>query len=535
MEAPLFPDTHITEPSKTRIFISYKRDAAPDEPVALEICRALMEAGYDVFIDKLMHMGTRWAECIEAEMKKTHYLVVLLSARSVTSQMVKGEIEIANRLNGGSAKQRPVILPIRLAYTEPFQYPLNAYLDPINWAIWRTAADTGDLVREIQDAINGGNLSVSDNVLKQKLLTGGNKGVLVEPLPDAQPTFGTLLPLGSPDEPEDPHSPYYVRRASDKTAERAISFPTATITIKGPEQIGKSSLLFHTLVAAKERSKKIAFLDFQLLSAETLGNRDRFYRVFCSWISTECQIPDKSDMYWELYKNQGNGICSTFYMRDYVLKEIGENVVLVLAIDQIESVFNCEFRDEFFVMLRNWHETRGNFQYPVWKRLNLVFVTSTEPYDLIGDKFISPLNVGKVIELDDFSSEQTLDLNRLYNYTLTEAQVEKICDLLSGHPYLVRRALYLTATEITFDELLETATDDYGPFGDHLRYHLFKLRNRNELVDELKHLIKHKKPNDKVAFHQLRGAGLVRNGFADGKMRCRLYEDFFRRHLDVKD
>jgi hypothetical protein len=47
--------------------------------------------------------------------------------------------------------------------------------------------------------------------------------------------------------------------------------------------------------------------------------------------------------------------------------------------------------------------------------------------------------------------------------------------LLHGHPYLVCRALYLLAGgKLGIESLLEQATADGGPFGDHLRYHLFR-------------------------------------------------------------
>ena len=53
-------------PRKTtpkRIFISYKRDAEPDEPVALQVYQALSQQ-HEVFIDQRMLVGMRWVEFI---------------------------------------------------------------------------------------------------------------------------------------------------------------------------------------------------------------------------------------------------------------------------------------------------------------------------------------------------------------------------------------------------------------------------------------------------------------------------------------
>jgi TIR domain/CHAT domain len=116
---------------RPRLFISYKRGVEPDEPVALEIFQALSQ-DYEVFIDQTMTVGTRWAERIEAEIRQSDFLITFLSAHSVHSEMVLGEIETAHHLSKEQGK--PTILPIRLAYRDPFVYPLGAYLNGINWA-----------------------------------------------------------------------------------------------------------------------------------------------------------------------------------------------------------------------------------------------------------------------------------------------------------------------------------------------------------------------------------------------------------------
>ena len=68
---------------------------------------------------------------------------------------------------------------------------------------------------------------------------------------------------------------------------------------------------------------------------------------------------------------------------------------------------------------------------------------------------------------------------------LTDLELEKLFNLLGGQPYLTRKALYLLASgSITFDNLLTTASEDNGPFGDHLRNHLFRMSEQDELKRE---------------------------------------------------
>ena len=77
-----------------RVFISYKRNVEPDEPVALALYEAL-SAQHEVFIDQAMLVGTRWATQIEAELSQTDALIVLLSANSVGSEMVLQEVSLS--------------------------------------------------------------------------------------------------------------------------------------------------------------------------------------------------------------------------------------------------------------------------------------------------------------------------------------------------------------------------------------------------------------------------------------------------------
>src|SRR6266508_4754091 len=175
-----------------RIFISYKRGVSPDEPVALEAFNQLRKH-FHVFIDQTMMVGTLWAEQIEKEIRQADFLISFLSEHSVASEMVLGEIETAHRLC--REHKRPVILPVRLAYREPFQYPLSAYLDEINWAFWGSPEDTPRLVEEVTRATAGGELSLP-NI---DLIRPGVELSLPQPTPSAQP-----MPLEMPEGTMDP-------------------------------------------------------------------------------------------------------------------------------------------------------------------------------------------------------------------------------------------------------------------------------------------------------------------------------------------
>jgi hypothetical protein len=504
---------------RARIFISYKRSVAPDEPVATAIYQALKEQ-HDVFIDQTLLVGSHWAQRIEEELRRADFLITFLSEHSVNSEMVQGEIETAWRLSKES-NGRPVILPVRLAYREPFQYPLSAWLNPINWASWSSEADTPRLLDELSRAITGERLLESGQ--PQNPASPARAEELPQPRPSAQP-----LALDLPEGTIDTESKFYVQRATDAIAAEAIKRQGVTITIKGPRQMGKSSLLIRTIDAAARAGKRVAFLDFQLFDKTALGSADVFFRQFCSWISDVLELEDRTEEYWAA--PLGNSQRCARYVGRYLLRELGGP--LVLAMDEVESIFEADFRTDFFSMLRSWHNSRATT--PSWKQLDLALVTSTEPYQLIENLNQSPFNVGEVIEMSDFTAEQVAELNRRHRSPFSAAEEKQLMALLSGHPYLTRRALYLTASgRIAAPDLFAQATGDRGPFGDHLRYHLFRLNNKEELIRGLQQVIRDHRCQNEEVFFRLRGAGLVRREGHDELPRCQLYADYFREYLHV--
>ena len=212
----VIPEQEVGPATKSRIFISYKRNVKPDEQVALQIEQNL-PPHHQVFIDKKILVGTSWAKQIEVEIRQADFLIVLLSEHSVHSEMVETEIRMAHDF-AQAQSGKPVILPVRLAYRQPFQYPLSAYLDHINWAYWSDDNDTPQLLAELNLAIAGEKLTISEPQTKADLLTRSEASSLPLPLSSAQPAQ-MEIPSGT----MDAESPFYVERPSDDKALRTIT------------------------------------------------------------------------------------------------------------------------------------------------------------------------------------------------------------------------------------------------------------------------------------------------------------------------
>ena len=185
-------------------------------------------------------------------------------------------------------------------------------------------------------------------------------------------------------------------------------------------------------------------------------------------------------------------------------------------------------------MLRSWHGLRANPLRRGWKKLDIVLSTSTEPQFFIERPHESPFNVGVVLPLEDFQPDEVLRLNALHPRPLDESAIHRLYTLIGGHPYLTRKALYVLASSTpscTLDELFADASEDAGPFGDHLRYYLFRLQRKPELISALRQVIDRRGGGDELLIHRLEAAGLVRRERNHVVVRCELYARYFRERL----
>jgi hypothetical protein len=147
---------------------------------------------------------------------------------------------------------------------------------------------------------------------------------------------------------------------------------------------------------------------------------------------------------------------------------------------------------------------------------------------------------GGVIRLDEpvrleyFERPHLMRLNDLFGNPLGDTEISQLLDLVGGQPYLTRLAFYRLGqgSGTTFVDLLQRASDDDGPFGEHLRARLSQLGRRPELSQAMAGLVSRNIPPKMAAFYRLHAAGLVRKG-RDGSIipANQIYKSFLERAL----
>jgi AAA-like domain/TIR domain len=467
-----------------RIFISYKRHTELDHPLAERLLARLREHGHTVFLDQTMMVGEDWVKRIQAEVAVADFLVLLLSEQSVQSAMVVEEVRMAVEQRRRSGSQ-PAILPVRVGFEGALPYDLGAWLNAINYALWRSPADDDHLLAALLRAITG------QSALPAPVLRGAGLAADV-PLPSAHPWAALVAQhdgrLEAPEGTISPASPFYVSRLADQEAEEEQQRSGYTLTIQAPRQMGKSSLLGRVMLRAQRAGKRVAFVDFQGFGVAQSANPEALYSQFCYSIDAFLKLDVNTAAYWAAQPVHMSMLQKTTnFMEECVLPRCGAGGLL-LALDEADTLLDVPTRSDFFGMLRSWHNKRA--LQPVWQSFALAQVISTEPHMLIENLTQSPFNVGANLRLKDFTLMEVEQLHVQHGSPLRADELAQLHRLLSGHPYLTRKALYvLSKRRYTLAELLKEADSDSGPFGDHLRTLVVRLHTRPGLVSAVRSVL----------------------------------------------
>jgi hypothetical protein len=478
-----------------RLALLYRRNAKPDDYVLSILEAGLRTAGHQVFIDRHLSIGVEWATEIERQVQESDAVIPILSPLSLESEMLAGEVEVAAK---ATLKQngKPRILPVRIKSEDALPEPFFSILGRLQYHLWQSPADDSDLLAHLLDSL------IAKDQIKRKIS------------PD----------LALPD------TPYYMERPADSEFDQLLENQESIVLLKGARQMGKTSLLARGLQKARDAGKKVVLLDLQKLNQASLLNIESLYKGLCEIAAERLDLDVSPEDLWRPGRAPNLNF-ERFIRREVLGKTDGH---LVLAIDEVDRLFEWPYSSEVFALFRTWYNERATEPSGPWKRLTLAIVYATEAHLFITNQNQSPFNVGTKIELQDFTIDQIEELNQLYHNPLRNiGELNRFFELFNGQPFLTRRGFYeLTNRGTSLDGLVKSADSDDGPCSDHLRRILLMVSNKDDMKAALQGLLKGQPIPDAMTFYHLRSAGLVAGETTkDAHFRCAIYRKFLARHL----
>lgn len=248
-----------------------------------------------------------------------------------------------------------------------------------------------------------------------------------------------------------PEAPSYILRAADnQLLERLLYGDYCYVLVS--RQMGKSSLMVHTLVRLQQRNIMALMVDLNAIGDDT--TQEQWYYGLAEHLATQLGLQEEIEAYWN--QSAGKTALQKWIGAIEQLLRLYENGALVIFIDEIDQVRSLPFRsDEFFAAIRSFHNRRAidaNF-----RRLTFCLIGVAVPSDLMEDSRITPFNIAERIDLNDFTEEQvlTLSIGLQYADMQSEALLQRVFYWTNGHPYLTQRL----CRAIVEDSAVQTASD----------------------------------------------------------------------------
>jgi DNA-binding SARP family transcriptional activator len=335
---------------------------------------------------------------------------------------------------------------------------------------------------------------------------------------------GGAVPLGSP---------FYVPRPADAAMVQAIDRRTSIILIKGPRQVGKTSLLARALQHGRASGARAVCTDLELFNQEQLESAAAFLQAVARSIAEQLDTDAGLRELW----NPDDGPNMNFRRVLRRLIEQRPGAALVWALDDVDRLFTCPFGSEIFALMRAWHNERALDPSGPWARLTLAIGYATEAHLFITDVNQSPFNVGTRLLVEDFNYSQVSELNVRYGAPLKDVtETRGFWDLTGGHPYLARRGLLeLAESKLGYAALDERADHDDWIYGEHLRRIRALLLRDRTLCQVVRLVLDGRGCPDGHSFYRLRSAGILSGEtVTEARPRCRLYSRYLGRHLPAQ-
>lgn len=258
-----------------------------------------------------------------------------------------------------------------------------------------------------------------------------------------------------------PGAPSYVERPADEQLCQGLLQGEFCYVLTS-RQMGKSSLMVRT--ANRLRAQGVTILVLDLTAIGTNVTPEQWYDGLLMRMGRLLRLEDELEEFWEAQQRAGPLQRLMTALHDVILPALGRRAAdssgqeararLVVFVDEIDMVRSLPFpTDEFFAAIRECYNRR--VEEPEFKRLTFCLLGVATPSDLIRDPHTTPFNIGRRIELTDFTLPAAAPLLAGWQRgqtpgarSLEDAQglLERVLYWTGGHPYLTQRLSHAIAS-----------------------------------------------------------------------------------------
>lgn len=227
----------------------------------------------------------------------------------------------------------------------------------------------------------------------------------------------------------------YITRVCDKSALETI-FSRRYLTILGPRQVGKTSLLFKLQAILKRRSIPCAVVDLSTLQdGEKSEIASRWYNLLAAQLHHQFR-ESEAEIYQE---NMVYDLPSFVSFLNSFEVVSGPKKRAVIMFDEAAAV-PVALKSQFFSRLRALFNNRPNPKAEAATRFDFVFAGAFYPSALVTETTVSPFNISNEVRVPDFQRHEVdILFQGLAPLGLEQEAADEIWKAAGGHPFLTQK------------------------------------------------------------------------------------------------
>ncbi|MEA5462526.1 AAA-like domain-containing protein [Leptothoe sp. PORK10 BA2] len=254
-------------------------------------------------------------------------------------------------------------------------------------------------------------------------------------------------------------APTYISRQADEDLFQAL-MAREYCHIFNARQMGKSSLRVQTTQRLKAKGIACGIIEVSAIVEHGMTS-EAWYLGIIRRLSRSLGIKLKVIPWWQERDRISPIQRFSEFIEDVLLKEIQQPIVIF--IDEIDSLFQFGFSDDFFSLIRYFYQERA--EHPNYRRLTFTLIGVATPSELISARDRTPFNIGTAIQLRGFTLDEAKPLSaglaHLSDYG--EGVIQSILRWTGGQPFLTQKLCQLIVSEA------DIKPQDYpGPYVDQL-------------------------------------------------------------------